>query len=214
MAKRNQANFNVDPDLWERFKAKCIESGSTATGELVAFITRFVDGDETTSATTASIDPTAIERVVKSYLDKNLEQILDHYLKRATLIGEVEIIADGDGDEVTKEKAIDESGVRSQESEDLPLIFYLEKLSLDNPEPTAPIVAVETYAICQCKDRAIISFWTGGGWSNDFDAAKVYTKEGIAKTQVVRLQKGNPGMDIRYNSTKRLQDLLDRTRAA
>jgi hypothetical protein len=214
MAKRSQANFNIDPDLWERFKAKCLESGSNATGELVAFITRFVDGEETTDRTTAAIDPKAIERIIEGYLDKNLDRYLDRY---ATRNADREIATDidkSDRGQAIEEKAIDPSGVSDRESETLPILDCLENTPPDEPEPAAPIVTVETYAICQCRDRAIVSFWTGGGWSEDFGAAKVYSKEGIAKTQVVRLQKAHPGIDIRYNSTERLREMIDRLRAA
>lgn len=177
--KGKLATFNIDHDIWERFKANCLEAGSNASAELVAFINRTLDGEETASKPTIAIDPSEIARAIEQHLDSNIDRYLERY--RSQIAGE--------------EKAIDTG---------------------DEPESELEhtIVTVETYAICQCRDGAIASFWTGGGWAKEFGAAKIYAKEGTAKTQVVRLQKNHPGTDIRYNSIERIRGMLDRLRVA
>lgn len=79
------ASFNCDEELWERFRKRCQEKGTTATATLIRFISLYLDSslDNLDAHLGNGLDKQLSERVrasVDEYLVEHFSSYLDKYL--------------------------------------------------------------------------------------------------------------------------------------
>jgi hypothetical protein len=82
MNKSVLATFRVDEEKWKRFQQLAKESGYSASALLVGFIDKSIDSGVESPPLQPNIIDTNIDKIIESYLEKNLDKYIDDSLDK------------------------------------------------------------------------------------------------------------------------------------
>ncbi len=81
MTDQTLASFKVNPELWQRFQARCVEKGTTAAEVLKNLIADYLKQTNDSFSQTSSISPDlSLDDLIEGLIQEKVANYLDQYL--------------------------------------------------------------------------------------------------------------------------------------
>jgi hypothetical protein len=123
MEKSGLATFRVDPEVWKRFKAKCLQNGKRASQVLTDFLVSYIEDDQPSAA---------------------LEQLEGKLSEISTELAQLKVIKQSEGSDRTKPREQTGNGLTQSQ---ICKLFGLQRNNLARDARKAGL-SVEVY-LCQ-----------------------------------------------------------------